>query len=79
MERLIQTAKEGAECLDSYFPRRKGHRRLNHVKAWLNVHSVYYNLVRRRASLEVPPHKPTGEPEYTTLQTIAAKIKRPLT
>jgi hypothetical protein len=52
MERLIQTAKEGAECLDSYFPRRKGHRRLNHAKAWLNVHSVYYNLVRRRASLE---------------------------
>jgi len=44
------------------------------MKAWLNIYSVYYNLVRRHMALGTPPCNPTATPEYITLQTIATKI-----
>jgi len=79
MERLIQTVKDRTECFDDYFPCRKEHCRLDHIKAWLNIYSVYYNLVRRHTTLGAPPCNPTAQPEYITLQTIANKIRKPLT
>jgi putative transposase len=79
MERLIQTVKDRTECFNDYFPCLKEHCRLNHVKARLNISSVYYNPVRSHMTLEALLCNPTEKPEFTTLQIIATKIRKPLT
>lgn len=43
IERTIQYIKDRTECFDDYFPCRKEHCNLNHVKHWLNLFTDYHN------------------------------------
>jgi len=70
--------KDRTECFNDYSPCLKEHCRLNHVKAWLNISSVYYNLVRRHMTFEALLCNPTEKLEFTTLQVIATKDQEDL-
>ncbi len=43
IERTIQYIKDRTECFDDYFPCRKEHCNLNHVRHWLNLSTDYHN------------------------------------
>ena len=55
MERFVQYVKDRTECFDDYFPCRKEHCRLDHVKGWLNYFMLSFNIFKRR---ETPVKSP---------------------
>jgi len=55
MERFVQYVKDRTESFDDYFPCRKEHCRLEHVKGWLNYYMLSFNLYKRRDALNHTP------------------------
>jgi len=55
MERFVQYVKDRTESFDDYFPCRKEHCRLEHVKGWLNYYMLSFNLYKRRDALNLSP------------------------
>jgi len=69
MERFIQYVKDRTECFDDYFPCRKEHCRLDHVKGWLNYFMLSFNLFKRSEILTQTP--------ILTLQRFILEAKDP--